>query len=843
MSIYQMAATEVKHADTIKMLLQLEFNISEITAGLLINRGIESVEEARVFLNPSLDQLHNPFELASMDRAVERICQAAASGEKITIYGDYDADGITSASILSLYLKTLGANVNVYIPSRQDEGYGLHLDALMSLKEDGTRLLITVDCGITAIDEVKEMLPYMDIIITDHHTPDSELPEAYAVINPKISGQAYPYKDLAGVGVAAKLIQALGGPDALKPYLDLIAVGTIADIVPLTGENRVFAALGIRQINQGKLPYLRPGIAALLQVLEIDAGVVDSAKVSFSIAPCLNAPGRMTTFHSGYELLTAPSLEEAIPAAVELVQQNKLRKETEQEILECARQAIAQQVDLAHDRIIIISGDGWHPGVIGIVASRITELYHRPCVIISLAEENGVGSGRSVKGFNLYQALSTCKDLFIRFGGHEQAAGLSIRKEDIPEFRKRICDYARYTIDDSTLIPHFTYDDQITTENVSPNLINEIEMLAPFGFGNPSPRFLVQSAIVESSRLIGRESNHIKLALAIGQRSWDAIGFGMGRSYKDLQQGSKISLLTSLKKNEWMGISNTQFQIHSMKRIFQDQNDLKDLLGDFYFKIFDVFLSDFMYNDNVAIEYTADAYANDQYEIITADEAAELLNSSMVGTGILVNTLESAACILEKLLDKGMLDRIPAGYHRPNPADGVGRSAVILAPDSRYVPEKYYHTLVMPVLEKQFHFGSQGRRIQSPKVKYLFSLDGNNAHITLKEILQNSFTLSRDQMGIVYKWLRRIVPGRNYWPDTGHLLLHFRESTGTRLNGFQLRMALEVFKELEFITLETGNTGCQDVKLHCHRNPVSRQLDESRLYTYHKEWLSRYGIG
>ncbi len=267
------------------------------------------------------------------------------------------------------------------------------------------------------------------------------------------------------------------------------------------------------------------------------------------------------------------------------------------------------------------------------------------------------------------------------------------------------------------------------------------------------------------------------------------------------------------------------------------------MLGDFYFKIFDVFLSDFMYNDNVAIEYAADTYAKDQCVIITVDEVIECLNSSMVGTGILVNTFESATCILENLLEKGMLDRIPVGYHMPNPAEGVGRNAIILVPHSRYFPEKYYHTLVMPDLEKQFHYGCQGRRIQSDKVKYLFSLDGKNAHITLKEILQSSFTITREQMGIVYKWLRRIVPGRNYWPDTGRLLLHFRECTGTILNGFQLRMALEVFKELEFITVEVGNSGCQDIKLHCHRNPVSRQLDESRLYTYHKEWLLSYGIG
>lgn len=846
MSIYQMCAPAFENTEVIRMLLQIGLNLSEVTAGLLVNRGIAGVEEARAFLNPSLDQLHNPFDLAGMDQAAERIRRAAASGEKITVYGDYDADGITSSSVLFLYLKSLSANVDVYIPSRQEEGYGLHREALLQLMEQGTSLVITVDCGITAIEEVGEVKQHIDIIVTDHHTPGTVLPDAYAVINPKVAGQAYPFKELAGVGVTAKLVQALGGPDAVIPYLDLIAVGTIADIVPLMGENRVFAALGIRQINQSP----RPGIAALLKALSMEDQPVDSAKVSYSIAPCLNAAGRMTTFHGGFDLLTASQADLALSAAIALVEQNNSRRETERQILEAVRESLPEQVNLAYDRFIAVAGEGWHPGVIGIVASRITEQYHRPCVVISLDGDEGVGSARSIKGFDLYSALSTCRDLFTRFGGHEQAAGLSIRKENIPEFRRRICACANGTIDDETLIPHYIYDGQITPENISPNLINEMEMLAPFGCGNPAPRFLVPSAVVENSRLIGKEANHIKLALALGQRSWDAVGFGLAEMGKELHQGCKVSLLTSLKRNEWKGVSSTQFQIHSLKRVYRDRRDLEDLLASFYFKLFDVFFTDFMYNgygvpqigSNVCPDGSAGtagssgAAAAGHIGNITVHQAADLLKGSMVGTAVFVNTLEAAACILQILMKQDMLDRVSARYHAPSPADGIGSNAVILVPDRRLAPDQYYRTLITPAVEEGLFPHSYGGSGQKDGTRYLFDLDGTTRQ---NEILTNSFDLTRTQLASVYKWLRRIVPGRDYWPDAGHLLLDMQDSCGLGLNGFQLRIALEIFRELEFMTVDSDN---QSFRIRCAKNPANRQLEESRLYMYHRQWLASHGI-
>ena len=834
MSIYQVCQPDLENAETVKMLLQTELNISKITAGLLVNRGITSVKEARAYLHPALDQLNDPFDLSGMDRAVKRVRSAVASGEKITIYGDYDADGITSSSMLSLYLKSLGAHVDVYIPSRQEEGYGLHREALRRLGDGGTGLLLTVDCGITAAEEIREGSPDMDIIVTDHHMPGAALPDAFAVIDPKIPGQAYPYRELAGVGVASKLVQALGGREAVVPFLDLIALGTVADVVPLTGENRALAALGICQIREKP----RPGIAALLQELEMEPSSVNSGKISFTIAPCLNAPGRMTTYRAGYELLTASRPDQALPVAEELVGCNRDRRETEQRILESVQEILPDQVNLADDRFLVVAGEGWHPGVIGIVASRISERYHRPSVVLSLDGEQGVGSARSVPGFDLYRALSSCRDLFSRFGGHEQAAGLSILTGDIPEFRRRICEYAEKVLDDETLIPHYVYDGQIAPEDISPGLLDEMEGLAPFGVGNPTPRFLISSAVVENSRLIGRNANHIKLDLALGQRSWDAVGFGMAEAGRDLQRGCRVSLLTSLKRNEWRGVSSTQLQICSLKRIYRDHRDLDNLLASFHFKFFDVFFNDFLYN-GYDVPQARDDTGPNNYEILTVDQATDLLDDSAIGTGIFVSTLESAVCILESLLKKDMLDRIPVRYHSSDPADGAGRNSVILIPGHRFRPERFYHTVLLPAVERNFHGIGFGTGISPDKIRYLIVPDAAGEAVSLKEILRRSFTLTRRDLGVIYKWLRRITPGRDCWPDSEQMLHSLREGSGRNFNGFQMQLALEIFKELNFISVETGS---QTIRIRCFRDPIGRQLKESRLYVFHRQWLLDYGI-
>ena len=837
MSIYQMRTPLKENAETTAMLLQFGLGISEVTAGLLVNRGITELEQAKSFLNPSLDQLHDPFLLSGMEKAEKRIRQAVNTGERITIYGDYDADGITSSSLLSLYLKSQGAIVDVYIPSRQEEGYGLHMEALQKIRDQGTGLVITVDCGISALEEAGEFQQWMDIIITDHHNPGPELPAAYAVVNPKIIGQAYPFKELAGVGVAAKLVQALAGVEGLLPYLDLIAVGTIADIVPLTDENRVFAALGIQQINESP----RPGIEALLQALNMQGKDVDAGRISYSIGPCLNAPGRMTTFHAGYELLTADNLHTAQPLAVELVEQNQLRKEAECRTLESAGEMLLKQVDLAYDRVIVVAREGWHPGVIGIVASRLTEQYNRPSIVLSTEGDQAVGSARSISGYHLYDALAACSELLIRFGGHEMAAGLSIRTEDIDEFRKCICAHAAETLDEAALIPRYFHDGQLRHEQITPGLLNEIDKLAPFGCGNPAPRFYLPSALVENSRLIGKDLSHLKLVLSLGQRSWDAVGFGMAETGKDIQQGSHVSLLTSLKRNEWMGISSTQLQIYSMERAYRGIMDVEELLSSFHFKFFDVFFRHFMYNDNdaflTAVQRGLGANDGQALPVLSLDETISLLQDSMVGTAVFVSTLEIADILLKRLMKADLLDKIPVHYHHPNSGSGPGRNTVILIPDCLELPDRYYHTLIIPKAEEGFHRAWRERSAWQKQRKYCHLLADHMAEN--RGIRSEDYTLTRDQMGVLYKWLRRIVPGRNIWTDSRNLLRDAIEGSGIQWNGFQLCLALEIFRELNFITVKSEN---QCIWIQCNRSPENRQLDESRLVNFHRKWLACHGI-
>jgi single-stranded-DNA-specific exonuclease len=835
MSIYKLSTPIQENTESIITLLQMGLGISEVTARLLFNRDITGIDEARAFLNPSLDQLNDPFLLQDMDKAVKRIKEALSEGEKIVVYGDYDADGITSSSILSLYLRSLGGDVDVYIPSRQEEGYGLHLEALKSIKSRGAGLIITVDCGISAVEEVRRIKSEMDIIITDHHMPGPELPEAFAVINPKISGQAYPFTELAGVGVAAKLIQAMGDIKGLEPYLDLVAIGTIADIVPLEKENRVFAALGIRQINENP----RPGIDALIQVLDLKEKGVDAGRISYSIGPCLNAPGRMSTFHTGYRLLTADNREQALPLAAELVEENLRRRETENQILEAADEVMSRQVDMARDRVLVIAGENWHPGVIGIVASRITEKYSRPSIVLSIEGGQAVGSARSIRGFHLFNALSACEGMLLRFGGHEMAAGLSIESSKIDDFRKQICAYADEVMEEEILIPQYFYDGQLDQSQITPALLDEIDMLAPFGFGNPNPKFLLPSAVVETSRLVGRESEHLKLALSFGRRSWDAIGFGMAEAAKNLHQGSRVSLLTSLKRSEWMGICSTQFQIHSVKPIYQSRQDLEDLLSSFYFKLFDVFLQDFMYND-IRTNLTANKEEKFpvSHDLLTLEEAACRLEEAMVGTAVFISSYEAAKAVLEHLMEKDLLDRIPVEYHYPYLGNGLGRNSVILIPEYGRRPEANYHTIITPQMEDKLHISLKGFTSARKNRKHCRFIPDNGED--RKKLNTDGVDLNREQLGIIYKWLRKLVPGRNIWADGRQLLKDLQEGTGCLWTGFQLRLALEIFRELNFITVQSGN---QTLKICCAKNPESRQLNESRLVNYHRQWLKSYGIG
>lgn len=550
--------------------------ISPLIARILINRGVKTIEGVRDFLTASLNELYNPFLLPDMKEAVERIRLAIKSGERILIYGDYDVDGVTATSLLYLFFKEIGYEASYYIPNRLRDGYGLKEDAISRIKEQGIDLIITADCGTTSHSAVKKAKDFgMDVIITDHHEPPQTLPEAYAVVNPSRFDSLYPFRELAGVGVALKLAQgifsclnnssssvsSLSCPlePMLYKFLDLVALGTVADISSLTGENRKLIKKGLKLLSKAE----RKGIAALKIVSNLDGSDISVGTIGFTLAPRINAAGRLDEANIGVMLLTTASEEEAMRCAKILDVKNRERQMIEDNILNEAIERIDSSIDIKHVKAIVLSSDKWHQGVIGIIASKIVDRYYRPTILISV-NENGIGKGsaRSIPGFHLYQGLSECQSYLEAFGGHKYAAGLSIRKENIDSFSERINEVVASSMKKEDFIPKLYIDGELDVKALNFNLLKEIERLEPFGVGNPEPVFAVTDAEVLYPKIVG--SNHLKFKLRQGNAGADAIGFNMGR-FIDRFNDEKVDVAVTPKLNEWQGTLTVQMKIKDIK--------------------------------------------------------------------------------------------------------------------------------------------------------------------------------------------------------------------------------------------------------------------------------------
>lgn len=496
------------------------------TAALLLHRGITSDEEARAFLHPEKQPFHDPFLMKDMEKAVSRIEQAIEAQERIVVYGDYDVDGITATSLLCRNLRQLGAAADYFIPHRQKDGYGLHKETLDEIIAGGARLIVTVDCGISAVEEAAAAKDKVDLIITDHHLPGKELPKAFAVIDPHRADCAYPDKNIAGVGVAFKLCQALWQKMRGKAFtgdLDIVALGTVADVVPLLGENRKIVQQGLRVLKKSK----RPGIQALLAVTELQEKEITAGHIGFVLAPRLNAAGRLASALRGVELLLTEDGEEAQAIAEELDAANRERQAVEQEILQAAEKQI-EEIDVKRAHVLVLHGEGWHPGVIGIVASRIVERYYRPTVII--AEKDGIGKGscRSIRGFHMFEALSACGEHLLGFGGHAQAAGLSLRSADVASFREAMEAYAAKVLTEEDFVPILDIELELAPEKITEQLMTEIKLLEPYGMGNPKPLFASHGVRGGYARQIGKEGQHLKFELDGLDASIDVLAWGKG---------------------------------------------------------------------------------------------------------------------------------------------------------------------------------------------------------------------------------------------------------------------------------------------------------------------------
>lgn len=553
--------------------------ISSVLAQILYNRGIRTNEEIRRYLYDDMDDLDDPFLMKGMKKAVERICRAIEEQEKIVIYGDYDVDGITSTALVYSVLRDLGGCPSFYIPERQSEGYGLNADALRVLQKDGTHVLITVDCGISSHDLIEQFNQSMDIIVTDHHMPPQLIPDAYAVINPKQEGCPYPFKDLAGAGVAFKLCQALWqkrNGKTLLGYVELCALGTIADLVPLRGENRILVKEGLKRMKKG----LNTGVQALLTSSGLTPDTITAGRIAFTAAPRLNAAGRISHATRGVEVLLESDAGKATSLADELSELNKERQDIEHTIAEQAVNQIEEKGQI-QDGVLVAYGNDWHSGVIGIAASRLVEKFYRPALVISIHDGIGKGSCRSIPGFNMYEALKSADDLLIQYGGHTMAAGFSIVPDKIELFRQRLLAYAADHMTEESYIPEVVIDKELQADDISLQLIQELSALEPYGMGNSRPVFALRDVVISECRPIGRNKHHLRLSIETERQRLGAVGWSMASCCANVLEGDTVDLAFTLEPNEYNGIVSPQMvlqDIHRQPQTIQlDRNVMVDI--------------------------------------------------------------------------------------------------------------------------------------------------------------------------------------------------------------------------------------------------------------------------
>ena len=553
-----------------------KLKISHLLAQVLINRGIIDITSAKNFLQPQIAALGDPSLLPDIEKASIRINEAVRKKEKIVIYGDYDVDGLSATALMYRCLKLVGAQVSYYIPERLEEGYGLNTDAIKKLKEGGADVILTVDCGINACREADVARSFgIDLIITDHHQPGQEIPNAFAVVNPKLKTSQCAFKHFSGVGIAFKLAWAIGQhfsphkkvsaefKDFLLNAVGLVALGTIADVVPLLGENRILTKYGLSALQYTEIP----GLRALLDIADLSNTNLDAFHVGYRLGPRLNAPGRVGNAGIVVEMLTTTCSERALEIANFLDSENKRRQDIQVDIMVSARKKVMNEINLDETTAIVLADQAWHPGIIGIIASKIVEEFNRPTVMIAIAEDIGHGSARSIPSFHILEALEYCKSTLLSVGGHAQAAGLKIHPDNINEFRLMLNSTTSQRLSKTDLVPILNIDAEVTLSMLSKALVAELARLSPYGEGNPLPLFAAMNLkVVGQPRRIGSKGQHLSFYVKQGDVAIRAVAFGMGEQFERLKQNGKTcSLAFAVKINNWMDGDNLELEIKDIK--------------------------------------------------------------------------------------------------------------------------------------------------------------------------------------------------------------------------------------------------------------------------------------
>lgn len=544
--------------------IENEYAINKLLATILVNRNIKEPKDIRLFLKPTREDFHDPYLIKDMEIAVQRIIKAINNKEKVTIYGDYDVDGITSITVLKSFLSDIGLECKSYIPDRLEEGYGLNKNAIDSILKKGCDLMITVDCGISGNEEIDYANSLgIETIVTDHHEPGDKLPNAIAVIDNKRKDSTYPFRELAGVGVVFKLIQALGIKLGLKEetylkYLDIVCLGTISDIVPLVDENRVIAKLGLMLVQQTR----NIGLKSIINSSGYKK--VDSTTISFGVAPRVNACGRMGMAEEALNLFLSKNINEVNELTKRLNEHNSLRQSIEKQIFEEVLKQIEEN-DLDKHKVIVLGGKNWHHGVIGIVSSKVTEMYFKPSILLSFEEDGiGKGSGRSIPGFDLHEALTKCGQTIEKFGGHSMAIGITLKKDKFEEFKNK---FEQIAIDEhiERIVPIIKIDAKINLDDINKEMVESLKQLEPFGEANKMPIFLFKNLKIDSIRALS-EGKHLKLTLKDNNNIINAIGFNIGKLADEYRIGDKIDVVGTLEINTFNGVDNLQINIKDIMK-------------------------------------------------------------------------------------------------------------------------------------------------------------------------------------------------------------------------------------------------------------------------------------
>ena len=634
-------------------------HITPLAASLLVNRGMKELEDARAFLSIKKQEFYDPYLMKDMNIAVDRIRKAIEAGEKIRIFGDYDADGVSSTTVMMETLMKLGANVDFYIPNRFTEGYGPNEAALRLAAEEGVRLMITVDTGISAVHEAEVAREIgMDYIVTDHHEPGPVLPDALAIIHPKIEGSTYPFRDLAGVGVAFKLAHALLG-ELPEDLLEIAAIGTIADLVPLFDENRLIAARGIDMLRQTR----RPGLTALMAKSGIEQPSLTEESIGFGLAPRINAVGRLGDAGPAVDLLMEPDRSVADDMVAEIDEINKERQAIVAEITEKAIKEVEENFPPETNKVLVIGGEGWNSGIIGIVASRLVDRFYRPAIVLSFDPEKGLakGSARSIEGFDLFKNLSLCRELLPHFGGHPMAAGMTLKLDDVPELRSRLNALAAEQLTEEQWQPVTKLDTAASLEDISIQTIEEMNLLAPFGVGNPKPRIVIEDVPLAGIRKIGSNQNHLKVQLGTREKMLDGVGFGLGELADHISPEAVVSVIGELSVNEWNNMRKPQIFVQDIAvhhwQLFdhRDARNVRKWLDDV-----PAGSRMILFSEGTLAQYPF-LQGNAQLQMIRTEEDA--VNAVLDGRSVVLLDLPPSRSILESLLRDKQPERIYAHFY------------------------------------------------------------------------------------------------------------------------------------------------------------------------------------